>query len=341
MIMKDELILQNNKSLIYLQPVTLIYEQIREYLKSHLNNFDFISQIDSELMINNHLSGSFFSLNDFNGLVIEKEEIKARNQVMDLLSLFKKTIKDLFYLEAIDAKFVHSKEVYSVIIVGTSFTYSLVDIKIEFLDQIIVNISFNNIFDFISSLLIDFKNQICPFNISNNQIGIALLQSNHPEVISMSKKIAHILSNYRIHDYFINQNYLEEESKLLVENALILVEIGPRNVKKNQVTLISKLEKNIVKFDDIESCLLKMINNLNNEVYRNSLKRVFTFQKNQKEIDLLKKGNRFACCLDSNCVDKVKKQTGGEKIYQSFSNINSSNHCIVCGKIVSKTFFLI
>lgn len=339
--MKEELVFQEDKNIIYLQPVTLVYEQIREYLKSHLNKYDFISKIDFELMSKNHLNGCFFSLNDFNGLIIEQDEIRARNQAMDLLSLFKKMVKELFYLEAIDAKTADSKEKYSVIIVGYSMTYSLVEIEIECLDQIFVHISFNNVLNFITSLLYDFRNQISPFNISNHQIGIALLQSNHPEVISMSKKIAHTLSNYRIDNYLISQNYIEEESKLLDDSVSIIVEIGPRNVKKNQVTLISKLEKNIVKLDEIDTYLLKMINNLNNEVYKISLKRVFIFQKNKKEINLLEKGNRFACCLDNNCIDKVKKQTGGEKIYQSFSNINSSNRCIACGKSVSKTFFVI
>lgn len=121
----------------------------------------------------------------------------------------------------------------------------------------------------------------------------------------------------------------------------IRVEIGPRDVKQNQLTLARRdtLERLVVKEDEIPD----VVNRLLEEIQRDMFERAERFLENNittvesygefKEA-LEKKGGfvRACWCLRPTCEEKIKEETGATIRLIPFKKEDLFSKCVHCGK---------
>lgn len=339
--MNKKLRLEEKNSSIYLDEITLAYEMLREELKRRIEkNYHLVSKISSKLY-DVFSEGSFFSLNDLKGLIIEDSEIEARNKLMDFIVLIKEIFKKTFSTETFEAKVFSKKEEYYIFVINDQMeSYSLVKLNLAYNDKYIVKMAFNKFGDFFNWYKTTQNKRNAHFDSSWNQIALFCLKSNHNEVVHQAKVYKELLSDYRISLVENDGDYIKNEENLLDENIPLIIEIGPRNVKKHQVCLITSKRKIIVDESELINQIEMMKREINDDFYSNSLKQVLSFSKKQTDINLLEKGNRFCICMCPECLKVVKEKTNANKLFIPFTKSIFSK-CVVCNNKAKEVVLLI
>lgn len=339
--MERKLRLEEKYNSIYLDEITLAYEMLRGELKKRIEkSYHLVSRISPKLQ-DNFSEGSFFSLNDLNGLIVENSEIEARNKLMDFIVLIKEVFKKTFAIETFEAKVLSKKEDYHIFIINDQFeSYSLVKLNLTCGNKYIVKIVFNKFLEFFNWYKTTLNKRNVHFDSSWTQITLFCLKSNHNEVVHQAKVYKEVLKDYRIFLVENDGDYVKNEEKLLDDNIPLIIEIGPRNVKKHQACLITSKRKMIVDENELMNQIEIMRREINNDFYSASLKQVLSFSKKQTDINFIERGNRFCTCMCPNCLKVVKEKTNANKVFIPFTKTIFSK-CIVCKKKAKEVILLI
>jgi len=192
----------------------------------------------------------------------------------------------------------------------------------------------------------DDKGLILPPKVAPYQaviVPIYYKESENKIVLQKSKEIFDSLTkqNVRVHlddraEYTPGWKFNEWEMK----GVPIRIEIGPKDVAKNQVTIVRRdfPEKTEVKF----SMLSKEINIMLESIQKNLLEKAKKFFKeNTKSVKnygefkkTIEKGGfiKAAWCFDGDCEEKIKKDTGATIRAIPFVTEKTQEKCIYCGK---------
>ena len=320
-----------NDNALYLKEVTYNYERVREYLKENLSSFTFVSNVSDIEFLISCSEKEFFSLDHLLGLVFDNDERLLRNKLLDILNLFKSMFSTLFSIECIEAKESDNENYCLLCLIDNSFK-EVVSLRI---DNCVGYIRFNDVKELIYNLL---EKESLSFLSYYYQIGLSLIQDNQPIVNSLKKEVESKLSKFKIIHY--NDNYLKTREKVHQNEVPLIVEIGPSNAKKREVTFVTKYETRQVSLDNFESEISSLIKVVDHLCHKESIKKVIGAQKKQDDIEKLKEGERFCLCSNLECKREVEKKLENKKIYQSFLNVSSNKKCIICSNPSSKVFFL-
>ncbi len=121
----------------------------------------------------------------------------------------------------------------------------------------------------------------------------------------------------------------------------VRVEIGPRDLKNGQVTLARRdtFEKTTVKEEEATNAVLKLLEEIQNNLFRRAkkfLEEKITTVKNYEELkEVLKEKGGFikaSWCLSSKCEEKIKEETGATIRLVPFEKEKPVSNCIYCGE---------
>ena len=121
----------------------------------------------------------------------------------------------------------------------------------------------------------------------------------------------------------------------------VRLEIGPKDIEKNQAVLVSRTtrEKVFVSLDNIEEEIAAFLEKIQNEMYNAALEN--RIQKTNVACDyetfkntVAEKGGfvKAMWCGDSACEDKIKEDTGATSRCMPFEQEELSDVCVCCGK---------
>lgn len=121
----------------------------------------------------------------------------------------------------------------------------------------------------------------------------------------------------------------------------IRLEVGPKDIEKNQVVLVRRdnREKTIVSMDELETkipALLDEIHNAMLEAAKAVREQKTSIALNMKEFkDIVENKTGFVkamWCGDRACEDQIKEDTGATSRCMPFAQENLSDTCVCCGK---------
>ncbi|HTZ42047.1 MAG TPA: His/Gly/Thr/Pro-type tRNA ligase C-terminal domain-containing protein, partial [Candidatus Omnitrophota bacterium] len=120
------------------------------------------------------------------------------------------------------------------------------------------------------------------------------------------------------------------------------IEIGPRDLKKNSVTIVKRntSEKIPVRISALKKEVPRLLEQIQGELYKNAekfFKSRIERTDNEKEMIRLINDRRIAIspmCSSEKCEDILKEKTGGAKtlFIDPKKNSVAGKKCIICGK---------
>ncbi|MCR5636931.1 MAG: proline--tRNA ligase [Clostridiales bacterium] len=129
----------------------------------------------------------------------------------------------------------------------------------------------------------------------------------------------------------------------------VRIEIGPKDIENNQCVLVTRhnREKTIVSLDDLESAVLKKLDEVRDGIYQKALenreKHTYTCTNTDEIIKALEEnGDGFVkamWCGEEACEDKVKELTGVGSRCMPFEQENIAQKCVCCGKPAKKLVY--
>ena len=126
------------------------------------------------------------------------------------------------------------------------------------------------------------------------------------------------------------------------------IEIGPRDVKQNQVMLVRRdtREKLAVKQEETANAVIKLLEEIQNNLFNKAKKMleenittVRTYEEFQKV--LKEKGGfiRASWCFNSTCEEKIKEETGATIRIVPFKKEEPFSKCVCCGGEAKETVY--
>ena len=126
------------------------------------------------------------------------------------------------------------------------------------------------------------------------------------------------------------------------------IEIGPRDVKQNQVMLVRRdtREKLAVKQEETANAVTKLLEEIQNNLFNKAKKMleenittVRTYEEFQKV--LKEKGGfiRASWCFNSTCEEKIKEETGATIRIVPFKKEEPFSKCVCCGGEAKETVY--
>jgi len=191
----------------------------------------------------------------------------------------------------------------------------------------------------------DNKGLVIPPKLAENQIVIVpiLFDKTKDKIIKEAKNIKKSLSKFSPildsrEDVSPGWKYNEWELKGIP----IRIEIGPRDLEKKSVTIAKRtdLEKQKVKIKDLEKVVPKLLNEIQNKLYKKAesfLKSRITTAKNINELQKAIKNKKIALvpmCKEKKCEELIKDKTGGGKTLNAPIKQPpiKGKKCIICNK---------
>ena len=323
--------------MIYLNSTMRAYEKFRLLLTKVFHNFNLVSEIDESLFSN---KGDYFSFITLEGVSIYEEEFSSRKKLLDLLKVLKKLFYEAFNVEVIEAKKYGKREIYSLLFVDENKeSYELVKFELSNINNLfIINYSVLNLIEHINKIISSRYNNLSCFEFNEKQIAILIIQKNKEGVLSKVKKIKEELSEYKFKVYDSFDNLLDKENALLKDYSLV-IEIGPGNIRKKQITIIDKTNKYQIEEDILLTKVKSLIEEMNKKFYQASLKNVLSYNSKCVEFSKLSVGNRFLVCEDKSCLKQIENQLKTKDFYQPFAGIKFSKKCIICSKEANNIIF--
>ncbi len=188
---------------------------------------------------------------------------------------------------------------------------------------------------------------IIPPKLAGNKVVIIpiIFEKSRKEVLKKSAEIEKSLKKY---DSFVDIREDVSTGRKFNEWELkgipIRLEIGPEDLKKNQAIVKTRLgKKQNVKFKDLEGEIGKLLDEMQEELYKKAEKLLKESMSKAENInDLIKsvKSGKIVLvpmCENQGCGDNVKDKTSGAKtlnIPEKQPNI-SGKKCVACGKKAS------
>ena len=323
---------------IYKDMVMRKYEEVRKLISHYFNQFTLVSSIDSSLF--DEVDQSFLSLLSLSGICISSEEFKARKELLDLLKASKKIFFEVFNLETLEVKVFSDQEKYQLLFVDENKdVFPLFSIDLVKKENYIVSFNFDCLIESIARIMSCSYNEIKNILFNEYQLSILEIKNNKNEVKQKVKEIKNTISSlYKYHVDVLDEQLDLCEQKLLTKYHII-IEVGPSNIKKGQLTLVT-IEKRIQIDENELLSYLKILKEDNmNKYYKASLANIVSYQKKCLTLDSLEKGNRFCCCLDSNCLKQLENKIDTSSLYISFSGVKFSKKCIVCQNKANSIIF--
>lgn len=319
------------------------YERFREQIKNILNKNEICLVLDLPTEKKLQCGILYFSLNRWAGEGVFFDEFKARKKLLDFLSDVRKLCADSFSLATIDCKEIGEGETYFVLVLNsekepiTLLTFRLSAEK----KMVILRVEFPDVFGFIKQYrnLLSRSSSV-PSDSFPVQVGVIVLNDEKETVKKYCEEICALLrEKYTIEVLHLNQNYRDEETRWLESGVPVIVEIGRIAAKNRHVILVGREERRIVPFDStIEQ--IGRIGRINKEnFFGASLKRNREWMEKVSDYSSLKQGNRFCCCLNSDCLNRIREDKGFQVIAQTFSDRLFSEECILCGKRAKACLF--
>ena len=326
--MNKEIVINKENKEIYLNQVIYKCEEIRNLiLKTFINDFIFVSKIDLNL-IPFKANKIYFSFDSYRGVCKFDDEFSARKKLLDIMKFFKKCFFDCFDVETIEVEVVGERGSYELLFsddLNQSHLLLTLSLSNDLLDFSLIDLE-KNIYIIISNAYDGFLS----WDRSKNPLVILTIQKN--KIASEIKRIKEQLINeeFLVIDEVTNLSKMEE--KLINEGHLLLIEVGPSNVKKQQLTLVTDELKRQIPINDLLLEINKVKDASRKHYYQLSLKKVLNFNKKVVNFDDLINGNRFCCCLEKTCLSKIQDKIKFKKLYYPFTNLRFSKKCIVCQK---------
>jgi prolyl-tRNA synthetase len=164
----------------------------------------------------------------------------------------------------------------------------------------------------------------------------AILEKSEEILKKLEKKnISAVLDNRK--EYTPGWKFHEWELK----GVPIRIEIGPRDLKQNQITLARRdtFQKTNAKIEDTEKATLSLLDEIQDNLYLKAKERLIektTMVNNYDDFKatLRKKGGflRAAWCGKPDCEERIKAETGATIRLKPFDKELSTNKCICCNE---------
>jgi len=191
----------------------------------------------------------------------------------------------------------------------------------------------------------DDKGLIIPPKLAENKVVIVpiLFEKTKNKILNEVKRIEKELKDYSpIIDERTDVSPGWKFNEWELKGIPLRIEIGPKDLEKKQVVIAKRNDgkKHSVKFNDIKKEVPKLLNEIQNELYKNAEK-LFkdNTTKTESKAQLIKdiKNKKMVLvpmCKSHDCEDILKTDTGGAKtlfIHPENPPI-SKNKCIICDK---------
>ncbi|MDD3839029.1 MAG: proline--tRNA ligase [Clostridia bacterium] len=128
----------------------------------------------------------------------------------------------------------------------------------------------------------------------------------------------------------------------------VRLEIGPRDIKKNQVVLVRRDtgEKLFVSMDNVSQTIDQLLEQVHDGMYNKAKKfmedRTFNAENIQQLKDIVDNKKGFAkamWCGSRECEDSIKDQTGATSRCMPFDQEHISDTCVCCGEKAEKMMY--
>ena len=184
---------------------------------------------------------------------------------------------------------------------------------------------------------------VLPPNIAPIKVNIIPIGKNNPEVIEKSYEIAKDLKllniSCEIDDSEKSPGYRFAESEM--KGIPIRVEIGPRDLENNTCILVRRdtLEKIEVSIDEVTEEIIRLLLDIQNEMYLRAKTRRESMTKEVTNLDEMKQlsdsENGFikaSWCGNRECEDKIKEVVGVTSRCIPFDEEKKHENCVCCGE---------
>lgn len=336
--MNKELILKVKDKTIYLEDIMFAYEQFVDKIKN-VDSFCYVSEIDSELLtIKDKI---YFSLYQLKGLGSFKNEISARNEIMNLLMFIKTIMGEVFSIYPIEGMIDGEEDKYAIYLFDNynSLQKIFEAQLIKENDNYIIKFGFIDLKETIYHIINSEVKRFSFFS-SKIQIGLLPIQKEKEGVMSSIKELKKELGrDYRVEIFSSTSSYLLDEKRLLELGIPLIIELGPSNLKKGQVTICTRNDKTQESLFMIKDVIKEKGYQYDSLLKVDSLDKVIENQKKVENLFSIKEGNKFVCCKKRECIEKIKQDNEFKELVMPFSQVVNSSKCICCGDKGQSLFF--
>ena len=187
----------------------------------------------------------------------------------------------------------------------------------------------------------DNKGLIIPPKIAEIQIVIIpiIFEDTKEKVLKKAREIEKSLKDYRVYldsreDYSAGWKFNEYELKGIP----IRIEIGPKDIKKNQVILFRRdtLKKEVVKIKSLSKKVEKTLQEIHDNLYNKAKKFLdesivkVNNMNNMKKIINSGKIAKINWCLGVKCEELIKERTDGGKSLNISLTEKAQGKCFIC-----------
>ena len=182
---------------------------------------------------------------------------------------------------------------------------------------------------------------VLPPRIAPTQVMIIPIMQKKEGVLEKAQELKEKLGAFRVKvddsDKSPGWKFSEQEMRGIP----IRVEIGPKDIEKNQAVLVRRdtREKIVVSLDEIDTKVAELLETIQNDMFERAKKHLETHTYSATEWDEFKEMAdtkpgfiKAMWCGDLECELKVKEEAGLSSRCMPFKQENLSGKCICCGK---------
>jgi len=172
-------------------------------------------------------------------------------------------------------------------------------------------------------------------------IPIYYSKEDREKMVKEANQVKHALSSANIRTHLDDRDQLTPGFKFHdweLKGIPIRIEIGPKDIAKNQVVLVGRHNqtKTSIDMDSSSEKISSELKNIQKEMFDAAKKileervvRVSEYQQFKKELE---DGKMIDCswCGNQTCEDKIKEETGADLRVIPFDNTQKSETCIYC-----------
>jgi hypothetical protein len=313
----------------YLDEVTYQYDKFVKAILNATKDFSHSLSLDKEnILSSNIIDKLYFNMDNFDFYGLFSKEIPARSTLMDILKRLENILREEYQLEGYAGKVYGDKETYHLFfdIDDSSFLFATISLE-QIDDKYYLEGSFPSLKN---NLEIITKNVIlvdCLY-----QVGILKIKYNEEGVSKTSNEISECLSKNSISNIIIKGEggFYQNEERIFNDLIPLILEVGPSNLKKHQLTLVSFLGRKQISEEDYLNEIIKLREEIKKITSSSSLDKIFKKRTKQKDLNELKLGHKVTCCLNPDCVNTIVQKVGADEIIIPFNQIPFANKCIVC-----------
>lgn len=181
---------------------------------------------------------------------------------------------------------------------------------------------------------------ILPPKVAPTQVMIIPVASHKEGVLEKAEELREEISKYaRVKVDSSDKKPGWKYSEYEMKGVPIRLEVGPRDIKNNQVVLVRRdtREKLFVPMEDLEKTILSLQEDIHNSLYEKALNKIVDTtnvalnEKELKEISETKDGfTKAMWCGKLSCEDKIKDEYGLTSRCIPFEQEKLSDKCVVC-----------